>query len=413
MKRRRVFVSAYSCSPGRGSEPGIGWNTVKQIAAHHDTWVLTASDNRAAIETELTARPVAGLNVDYFDLPHRSSWWKVKKTGLSRQLHYHVWQIAAAKKARAMHEQMGFEVSHHITFGRYCSPAVAGRINVPFLWGPIGGGESAPAMFYRDFGVVGRAKERLRSFARWIGEHDPMVRGNVDQASMVLATTPETATRLRAMGAKKIEVMSAVGLSREDIASLGAIGTPDPSAPIRFISIGRLLHWKGVHLALKGFAASGLTSAELWIVGDGPEQARLEALAASLGIADRVKFLGRITRAQTFEKLGQCHVLLHPSLHDSGGWVCLEGMAAGRPVICFDLGGPKMIVTPDAGELLPAVDPATAVNDLAAAMRKYAGDPARIATAGEAGKRHVVQSFEWETKGCELARIYDQIASCN
>ncbi len=415
-KRKRVFISAYSCSPGRGSEPGIGWNTVKQMAAHHDAYVLTAADNRTAIEAELAVRPVPGLNVDYFDLPNRSKWWNVKKTGPSRQLHYHVWQMAAANKARQMHDKLGFALSHHITFGRYCSPAVAGRISVPFLWGPIGGGESAPASFYGDFGRSGRAKEHMRSFARWVGEHDPLVRENVDHASMVLATTPETADRLKAMGASKIEVMAAVGLSREDIASLGAIGMPptDGSAgPIRFISIGRLLHWKGVHLAIKAMAAAKmkLKDAELWIVGDGPEQARLEALAASLGIAAQVKFWGRVTRAETFEKLGQSHVLLHPSLHDSGGWVCLEAMAAGRPVICFELGGPKMMVTPEAGELLPAVDPDQAVTDIATAMQKYADDPARIAAAGEAGKRRVIETFEWESKGCVLARIYDRIAS--
>ena len=66
----------------------------------------------------------------------------------------------------------------------------------------------------------------------------------------------------------------------------------------------------------------------------------MEKLARELGITANVKFWGGIRRAQVLEKLAECDVLIHPSLHESGGWVCLEAMAAGRPVVCLDLGGP-------------------------------------------------------------------------
>ena len=52
-------------------------------------------------------------------------------------------------------------------------------------------------------------------------------------------------------------------------------------------------------------------------------------------------------------------MLIHPSLHDSGGWVCLEAMAAGRPVICLDLGGPGLQVTEKTGIKVKASTPTT------------------------------------------------------
>ena len=71
----------------------------------------------------------------------------------------------------------------------------------------------------------------------------------------------------------------------------------------------------------------------------GRSAARSKTLAAELGIERQVKFWGALERQAALAKFGECHVLVHPSLHDSGGWVCVEAMAAGRPVVCLDLGG--------------------------------------------------------------------------
>ena len=49
----RVLVSAYACEPGRGSEPGVGWHWVREIARFNEVWVITRMNNRKAIETAL------------------------------------------------------------------------------------------------------------------------------------------------------------------------------------------------------------------------------------------------------------------------------------------------------------------------------------------------------------------------
>ena len=128
--------------------------------------------------------------------------------------------------------------------------------------------------------------------------------------------------------------------------------------------MGRLLHWKGFHLGLRAFAQADLSEAEYWVCGDGAEWDRLHQLVKELKIESQVKFWGKLPRDQVLEKLGQCHVLVHPSLHDSGGWVCLEAMAAGRPVICLDLGGPAVQVTQETGFKIPATTPEESIQGL-------------------------------------------------
>src|SRR5208337_4499961 len=182
--------------------------------------------------------------------------------------------------------------------------------------------------------------------------------------------------RMRMLGCGRVSVLSQVGLPQEEIGRLSTIPFRH-SSTFRLISIGRLVHWKGFHLSVRAFAEfhRQFPAAEYWIIGAGPERKRLGKLAQRLGVAGSVTFWGAIPRRQVLEKLGKCDVLVHPSLHDSGGWVCLEAMAAGRPVVCLDLGGPALQVTEDTGIKVPATSPEQVVSDLATAFYKLASDP--------------------------------------
>jgi glycosyltransferase involved in cell wall biosynthesis len=402
--RLKVLLSAYACEPRKGSEPGVGWNLARHLAEHHEVWVLTRTNNRPAIEAELARNPVPGLHFVYHDLPPWARFWKRGQRGV--QLYYYLWQISAIPLVRRLHREVGFDVLQHATFVKYWAPsALAFLKGVPFVWGPVGGGESAPLSLWPTLGLRGFLYEVARTLARFLGELDPLVRLTAQRAALALATTRETAARLARLGARRVEVMSEAALPREEIDALGKLPPPGPG-PVRFLSLGRLFAWKGSHLGITAFAKSGLKDAEYWIVGDGPERRRLQALARRLGVAERVHFLGHLPREEVLRLLAQAHALVHPSLHDSGGWVCLEAMAAGRPVICLDLGGPAMQVTEKTGFKIPARTPAQAVHDLAKAMRRLASDPDAVRSLGERGKERVREAFLWEARAQEISHVY-------
>jgi len=408
MKRLKVLLSAYACEPGKGSEPGVGWNVAIHLAKHHDVWVLTRANNRAAIERELKKNPIPNLYFVYHDLPPWARLWKRGQRGV--QLYYYLWQLTAIPLVQKLHRKIGFDVTHHVTFVKYWSPsALAFLDDVPFVWGPVGGGESAPLAFWPTFGIRGIVYETLRSLARFMGELDPLVRYTARKAKVALATTEETAARLRKLRPKEVRVLSEAALSGLELEKLGSLPLP-PQQPIRFLSLGRLLHWKGFHLGIEAFAKSGLQDAEYWIVGDGPERRRLEALARRLGVGDRVRFFGRLPRDQVLDLLGQVHVLVHPSLHDSGGWVSLEAMAAKRPVICLDLGGPAVQVTHETGIKVSARGPLQTINELASAMRLITDDMDLRVALGEAALGRVAVEFAWSSKAKLFSEVYGEIA---
>jgi glycosyltransferase involved in cell wall biosynthesis len=328
-------------------------------------------------------------------------------------IHAYAWQIAAYLRARSLHERIGFDVIHHVTYVRYYTPSFLSLLPVPFLWGPVGGGETAPLSFWRDFGVRGLTHETLRTAARRLGELDPFVRMTARRSALARATTVETATRLRRIGARNIEVFPEQGLSEAEIQALGGNWNAESElgGTGAFLSIARLLHWKGIHLGLRAFAVARMPGVEYWIVGTGPERARLESLARRLGVAARVRFMGELPREEVLGLLGQSLALVHPSLHDSGGVVCIESMGAGKPVICLNTGGPATQVTAATGFLIPATTPQECVRGIARAMRTLAENEQLREELGQNALRHTRELFSWEQRGRLISGLYEQLVA--
>lgn len=406
----KILLSAYSCEPGKGSERGVGWNVAREVAKYHEVWVLTRPDeSREAIEAELKRNPAPNIHFVYFTLPFWQDSLRWGQSG-AMQLHYYLWQIQAYFVGRKLHREIGFDVAHHVTFVRYSSPSFISFLPIPFLWGPVGGGESAPLKFWADFTWKNKIYETLRWIWRAIGEFDPFALLTAKGSTIAYATTEETAQRLRSLGAYHIEKLSESGISHLEIEQLSQCPFPVGS-PVRFINIARLLHWKGIHLGLQAFAQANLPDAEYWILGEGPELERLQTLAIDLGIAHQVKFWGMLSREEVLVKLGQCIALIHPSLHDSGGWVPLEAMAAGRPVVCLDLGGPAELVTLEVGIKILAHTPEQAIADMSEAMIKLAENRDLCLQMGQQGQQRVKDYYSWEAKGKRFAQVYKSVAA--
>jgi glycosyltransferase involved in cell wall biosynthesis len=205
-----------------------------------------------------------------------------------------------------------------------------------------------------------------------------------------------------------------MGLPEEEIEELGNFPLRI-APPFRVLSLGRLLHWKGFHLGLAAFAEfhRAFPASEYWLVGDGPERKRLERLAHMLGLESKVRFWGAVARRRVSELLGECDILLQPSLHDSGSYVCLEAMAAGRPMVCLDLGGPALIVTDETGIKVSAISPEQTLRDLTDALARLATDPQFRARMGKSGRQRIKDDFSWDNKGNLINRIYLTVKTGN
>ncbi len=142
------------------------------------------------------------------------------------------------------------------------------------------------------------------------------------------------------------------------------------AAPLALVAC-RLLPWKGVALAIDSLRH--LPDWQLRIVGSGPDDTRLRARAAELGLAGRVQFTGWLPRDNVLDMMrDEADVLLFPSLHDEGSWSVAEARACGLPVVCLDRGGPPVL----GGVAVRASTPKRIARAIAIAARK------EVASAG-------------------------------
>lgn len=125
--------------------------------------------------------------------------------------------------------------------------------------------------------------------------------------------------------------------------------------PRRIVGVGRLTRWKGFEQIIAALAF--LPGARLAIIGDGPEQARLESCARKSGAIERVDFLGRLARTQVMVELGAASCFVLNSGYEGFPHVLLEAFKAGTPVVAADIGGiAEIIQSGENGLLIPEGD---------------------------------------------------------
>lgn len=403
-RRLKVLLSAFSCGPGRGSEPGVGWNWVQQVSRKHEVWLITMDEFAVELRERLPA------NVHLQVLPSFAFWHRLQRLpvpGLD-WIYYYWWQWKAYRVARRLHAQVGFDLAHHVTFVSWRAPSFLSLLPVPLIWGPVGGGGIPPRELWSELGWAGGWFERLRQWLQHLPRWDPTVRLTMRRAALILVANRETAALIPARFQSKVTMMLGIGMSANETRGFNDAVSSKEGFIVLFAAVLRPI--KGGALALRAFKALTRTrpDATLVFVGDGAERARLAALASDLGLADRVQFQGWLPREKVQEWMRSADVLLLPSLRDSGGMVLMEAMMAEKPVVCLDLGGPGEIVTAECGFKVRPGTPAQVVSDLAAALEGLAGDPSLRRAMGEAGRRRVLEHFDWDHRGERMMELYDR-----
>jgi glycosyltransferase involved in cell wall biosynthesis len=175
-----------------------------------------------------------------------------------------------------------------------------------------------------------------------------------------------------------------------------------PASATALLTLSRLHEKKGLDVLLRALAE--LPDCVAWIAGDGPLEADLRALAAKLGVAGRVRFLG--WRSDRGALLAAADICVLPSRWEPFGTVMLEAWAAGTPLVAAASQGPSSLIEDGGNGLLVAVDDAAA---LAAAVRRLMADAALKAHLIDRGRADYQQGFTREAVTERMIALYRQL----
>ena len=226
-------------------------------------------------------------------------------------------------------------------------------------------------------------------------------------ARLVLANSRGVADLAAQHGARAVRVVP-LGADPPPDRSSDPPARSDPERGPVLITVGHLVARKRHADVIRALAvlASRHPGLRYRIVGDGPEREPLRALAAQLGVSDRVELVGQLEPDAARAALGGADLFVMPSTEEALGIAYLEAMAAGVPAIgAAGEPGPQEISAAGEGMRLVAAQDPTA---LAAEIGALVGDPQGRERLGRAGAETVARAFSWERCGRETVEAYRQ-----
>lgn len=404
-QRHRILLSAYACEPDKGSEPGVGWNWAVHLSEFFDVYVITRKNNKKVIEDYLRHYPIMHLHFYYYDC---SGWMrKAKKLPNGIFIYYKKWQTEILPVVKKIVYEKNIEIIHHVTFNEFRTPGKLWSLGVPFVWGPIGGGQFYSPVFknayFKKSDII---KENIRNVINCLTlRYSNDIRQAVRKAAAILIADQST-EKLMPKTRNYIRLLeTGYDVNRNKIKSYITKGEKD----IKLLWVGGIWPRKGLKLLIDALGNSHFRSFQLDIIGTGNDRQQCEDLVASYGMTERVRFLGALPYNEVNEYYDEVDVFVFTSLRDTSGNVVLEAMAHGLPVIALNHHGVGEIVTQETGTLIDITDYSTIRQKIVDAIQGYHKDRASIDIKGRAGRKRIEEIYSWKHNAEIMRQVYLKI----
>lgn len=367
----KILIIGHACGPDLGSEPANTWNWAWHLSRTNQVSVVAHPEYKNRVDRFLGCTPNHNLKFHWVTVNSRFDHWvpgQDQEKGI--RLHYWLWLKEAYKKAATLHEDVKFDVVHHVSWSTIAVPPPFWKLPMRSVWGPIGGGQSFPASL-DCFLQQKRIKEGIRSLYLSLLPFSPRLRKSLASVSMVLATNFETKSLLKRAGAVNVEMFLDCGVNGVPVAR--------SSRPARegltLLWAGRLEPIKGLAVAIRALAKCNNHQIRLLVAGSGSERANMETLTRELGLTKQVDFLGRIPHENMTALFQRCDAFLFTSLRDSFGSVVLEAMSHGLPIVALNHHGMRAFVPENASIKIPVRTPEQIITDFAIAIGTLVSNP--------------------------------------
>jgi glycosyltransferase involved in cell wall biosynthesis len=410
MRKIRILVSAYACNPLATEEsfPGeaiLGWNLVKQLTRFHELAVITREYNREALEDVLKRKEIENVHFYYVNLPYYIK--TMRKNYFGFRIYYWLWQIKAYFLAKRLQKEIKFDMAHQITFSNDWMPSYIGALlPIPFIWGPIGGGQKVPKGFEKILSLKDRINEKLRVLFQEFWRNDIFRKKCAKKALAILVCNQETQKKIsRSNG---IYFFPVNGISSDDLAN--SVKEKNTQKNFQVLYAGRLDPIKGLPLGIEAFKifSDRYPDASFEIIGEGPEESRLKKLVDDLKLDGKVFFTSWLPHKELLEKMHDIDVFLFPSFRDGGGAVVVEAMSSGIPVICLNTGGPGFHIQDEWGIKIEPKNPEYVINEIAKALEKLYLDKDLRERLGKAARKRSEEFYLWDRLGEKMEEIYEE-----
>jgi glycosyltransferase involved in cell wall biosynthesis len=404
--RRRILLSAFGFSPNGTMEERNGWQRAMMAAQKFDTTVLYAPSVDLQQLHGSIPDTIDPESVKFVPVKHDSWNQSLAMSELGFYTGYKRWQKKAYRIALQLHHARPFDLTHFVSLCGFREPGYLWNMNIPHVWGPIGGQHQFP----KRYGPILNKRNRLRESFRSIINHYqlnycPRVGLAAKKSKTIIAASAAAQKVFQRVFRRSVELELETGL---DYLSRPKREGCDRHRPLRILWAGRLRAWKALPLLLHGISRlPPEVRVELKVLGTGSSEKEWKQLASKLAIQDRIEWIPWPTYRETLPYYDWADVFAFTSLRDTSGTGLLEALAAGCPILGVNHQGAADIMTNECSIPISVAGISSTVQEFSDAIRRCYLDRDYWLRLSHQATEHAAK-YEWRSRQDWMHTIYER-----
>lgn len=408
----KILINAYACSPNMGSEPGMAWNWVSNLAKFCELYIITEGEFRDKIE-EVVPTLEQGKNMHFYYNPvtdeiRKMCWnqgdWRFYK-------YYREWQWKTYLMAKEICSSEHIDVLHQLNMIGFREPGYLWKLSkesdVPFVWGPIGGLKQFPLAYLQGAGLKMKLFNRLKNILNvWQLKHEKRVDEALKTARLLISSIPDSYRAIKKYkGLESIVIPETGCFLSEDIST-----DRFDEKELHVMWVGKFDFRKQLPLALRAIAIANNPNIVLEIYGGGSDEqiASAKRVADLLGITEKVVWHGNQPNDVVMNAMHKAQVFFFTSVSEDTSTVVLEAVSNRLPVLCFDACGMAAVIDDKVGRKVALSNPAQSAADFAKQLNDLEHDRNLLKQLSENCKQRQ-NELSWEEKSKTMVEWYEKV----
>lgn len=408
---KNILVLSYCISPLRGSEYSVGWNYVNEMSKNNKLIVLCGA---------------AGEHMGDFDeldgvILNNVRFVKIKPNHLAEFLNklnklniinyafyfaYNLWHKSAYAEAMKIVESEKIDLIHYVCPIGYREPGWLWKINLPYIWGPIGGIKNRPLKAMggknaKDF--IMSATKNLVNYVQF--NFNRNVESAIKRANLLLTSTSEIGDMVR----HRYNVESIVipeNAIHSDLYKNNQLIEVAENEALKILWIGSIDNRKSLEILIYALSKVKNKNWILNVIGEGEKIIYINDLILKFNLTNNVRMLGKIPRLNVFDVIKNSHIHVITSMMEGNPTTLWETMSFGVPTMSLDHCGMRDVICEKCGIKIPVTTFNEIVDRLYFEINKIINNKAIIKNLS-IGVNECAKNFIWEVRRKQWNNYYD------
>ena len=404
-----ILINAYACAPNWGSEQGMAWHWITELAKMHNLYVITEGEWKKEIEEAVALLDVKD-NIHFYYNPVsdkiRSMCWN--QGDWRFYWYYRKWQKKTLTIARQICSEHRIDIIHQLNMIGFREPGYLWNIyDTHYIWGPVGGMEIVPLSYLSGMPLSKKTKYIVKNMLNHLQiRYSTRVCKAIHRADIVIAATQGTYNSFVKLHHIKPVYMNEAGCTILEQHTAHNFNKDQ----LDILWVGRFLDTKKLDIAIRTIAKVKDLPVFLHIVGNGSdtENAMYQQMADKMGISNNIKWYGKLANKKVREMMNQMDLFLFTSVLEGTPHVVLEAITNCLPILCIDTCGQGQLVNEAIGWKVPLTNPQQNSTDFAAILRRIIINRDEIKQKSDNCKQRQ-RELSWENKLVTMNKIYQQL----